>query len=402
MWHHHNQHSMQRAEPTIVPCCFSLKISRTSLGKAIFLAVQLMAPVIWAQQPSDAVFSNFSETRLIQLQESAEKLKSEGLLPEAASVYQELFLAIRANQGLYTEQQFLVLERMITVDIDRKDWDSLNQHLSYHEWLSTRLYNKNPLKLSEQLLINSRHRQHAASQLHGPQRSWHLVQGRTQLWRAISAIENTTADDGRLPYLWHQIANYHYALTNDSQRWLTSFEARSDEPAMISGWALSGNEVEQRSYEIGSELLQRIPDYYKRKPIPINIDSHALNAKLLAYQGDWELLFNQPQRAERFYLKALELTSLSSCPSELQMWLFGQSVVLPVHSFDIDSASCEQIRIKLQSLADPSALAAVTAGVSLGNLYGQQKLRPQWRNGDWLAGSSLTNVWNDNLENIDD
>jgi hypothetical protein len=393
---------MQRAEPIIVPCCFSLKISATSLGKAIFLAVQLMSPVIWAQQSSDAVFSNFSETRLVQLQESAEKLSSEGLMPEAASVYGELFLAIRANQGLYTEQQFLVLERMISVDIDRKDWDSVNRHLSYHEWLSTRLYNKNPLKLSEQLLISSRYRQRAASHLHGPQRSWHLVQGRTQLWRAVSAIENTTADDGRLPYLWHQIANYHYALTNDSQRWLTSFEARSDEPAMISGWALSGNEVEQRSYEIGSELLQRIPDYYKQQPIPSDIDDHALNAKLLAYQGDWELLFNHPQRAEGFYHQALELTSLSSCPSELQTWLFGRDVVLPVHSFDAASASCEQIKTRLQLLADPSALTADTADVSLSNLYGQQKLRPQWRGGDWLAGSSLANVGNDNLEKIDD
>ena len=385
-----------------MPCCFSLKISVTSLGKAIFLVMQLLSPVTWAQQPTDAVFSNFSELRLIQLQESAEKLSSEGLLPEAASVYQELFLAIRANHGLYTEQQLLVLERMIGVDIDRKDWDSLNQHLSYHEWLSTRLYHKNPLKLSEQLLINSRLRQRAASHLHGPQRSWHLVQGRTQLWRAVSAIENTPADDGRLPYLWHQIANYHYALTNDSQRWLTSFEARSDEPAKISGWALGGNEVEQRSYEIGSELLQRIPDYYKQQPIPTDIDGHALNAELLAYQGDWELLFNQPQRAEAFYRKALEFTSLSSCPSELQAWLFGREIELPVHSFDVASASCEQIKTSLRSLADPSAMTADTAGILLGNLYGQQKLRPQWRGGDWLAGSSLAHVWSDNLENIDD
>jgi hypothetical protein len=383
---------LQRAEPVIVPCCFSLKISVTSLGKAIFVAVQLMSPVTWAQQASDAVFSNFSEERLIHLQESAEKLSSEGLLPEAASVYQELFLAIRANHGLFSEQQFLVLERMIAVDIDRKDWDSLNQHLSYHEWLSTRLYDNNPLKLSEQLLINSRHRQRAASHLHGPQRSWHLVQGRTQLWRAVSAIENTPADDGRLPYLWHQIANYHYALTNNSQRWLTSFEARSDEPAMISGWALGGNEVEQRSYEIGSELLQRIPDYYKRQPIPNEIDGHALNAKLLAYQGDWELLFNQPQRAEDFYHKALELTSLSSCPSELQAWLFGREIELPVHSFDIASASCEQIRTRVQSLAAPSVKTADTADLLLDNLYGQQILRPQWRGGDWLAGSSLENI----------
>ena len=385
-----------------MPCCFSLKISATSLGKAIFVAVQLISPVTWAQLPSDAVFSNFSETRLIQLQESAEKLSLEGLLPEAASVYQELFLAIRANQGLFSEQQFLVLERMIAVDIDRKDWDSLNQHLSYHEWLSNRLYNKNPLKLSEQLLINSRHRQRAASHLHGPQRSWHLVQGRTQLWRAVSAIENTPADDGRLPYLWHQIANYHYALTNDSQRWLTSFEARSDEPAMISGWALGGNEVEQRSYEIGSELLQRIPDYYRRQPIPTDIDGHALNAKLLAYQGDWELLFNQPQRAEAFYQQALELTSLSSCPSELQEWLFGREIELPVHSFELASASCKHITAKVKSLADASLMTADTAGVSLGNLYGQQILRPQWRSGDWQTGPSLANVWSDNQETNND
>lgn len=395
-------HSMQRAESTIVHCCFSLKISAQSPGKSLFLVLLLFSPVVFAQQPAEAAYSNFSEERLIQLQESAEKLRADGLLAEAASVYQELFLAIRANHGLYTEQQFLVLERMIAVDLDRRDWDSLNKYLSYHEWLSTHLYIKNPAALSAQLQINSGHRQRAASYLRGPQRSWHLVQGRTQLWRAVSAIETLPADAGRLPYLWHQIANFHYALTNDSQRWLTSFEARSDEPAMISGWALGGNEVEQRSYEIGSELLQRIAEYYLRQPLQTDIDSHALTAILLTHQGDWELLFNQPHRARIFYEQALDVTSLSSCSSELQDMLFGHETVVPVHRFDVAAASCEQIIATTQSRADPSAITIDDTNVSPGNLYVEQKLRPQWRAGNWLTGSSLANASDNNLENFDD
>lgn len=383
-------------------CCVYQK-TFVSLVASVFILAVLLNPVsVLAQQYTATGFSNFSNDRLLQLQESADKLRSEGQLAESASVYQELFLAIRANQGLYTEQQLLVLDRMIALDIDRRDWESLNQHLSYHEWLSNRLYAGNPVALAEQLQANSGHRLRAASYQQGPQRSWHLVQARTQLWRAVSALERLPAESGRLPDLWFKIANYHYALTNDAQRWLTSFEARTDEPAMISGWALGGNEVEQRSYEIGAELLQRIYDYYMRQPQSFGVDVNVLAASLRSYQGDWELMFDQPQRALNFYELALEVTSLTSCALELENFLFGHDVVLPVYRLNVTQASCEFIGNSIRPPEIDSTCASEAVEASLSTVYGLPKLRPNRKDGLWLSTSSLADISNRSGENIDE
>ena len=383
-------------------CCVYQKTSLTLVASVLILTVLLIPVSALGQQFTETGFSNFSPNRLLQLQESADKLRSEGQLAESASVYQELFLSIRANQGLYTEQQLLVLDRMIALDIDRRDWESLNQHLGYHEWLSNRLYAGNPLALSEQLQANSAHRLRAASDQQGPQRSWHLVQARTQLWRAVSALETLPAESGRLPDLWFQIANYHYALTNDAQRWLTSFEARTDEAEMISGWALGGNEVEQRSYEIGAELLQRIYDYYMLLPYPVDMDNNVLAATLRSYQGDWELMFNQSQRALNFYELALKLTSLTSCALELENFLFGHNVVLPVYRLNVTQASCEFIGTNIRPHQPDSTPTSEAVEASLLRVYGQPKLRPNRKDGLWLNASSLADISNRSGENLDE
>jgi len=385
-----------------VNCCVYQKTSVSLVASVFILAVLLIPVSVLAQQFNETGFSNFSNDRLLQLQESADKLRSDGQLAESASAYQELFMAIRANQGLYTEQQLLVLDRMIALDIDRRDWESLNQHLSYHEWLSHRLYSANPVALSEQLQANSGHRMRAASDQQGPQRSWHLVQARTQLWRAVSALERLPAESGRLPDLWLQIANYHYALTNDAQRWLTSFEARTDEPVMISGWALGGNEVEQRSYEIGAELLQRIYDYYMRQPQSFDVDNNVLAATLRSYQGDWELMFDQPQRALIFYDLALEVTSLTSCALELENFLFGHNVVLPVYRLNVTQASCDFIGNTITPPQSDSTSASVAVEASLSRLYGQPKLRPNRKDGLWLNPSLFADISNRSRENLDE
>lgn len=355
-----------------------------------------------AQQFSKIGFNNFSNDKLIQLQESAEKLRLEGQLAESAAVYQELFLAIRANLGLYTEQQFVVLDRLIALEIDCRDWESLNQHLSYQEWLSKRLYADNPVALSEQLQANSRHRMRAASYQQGPQRSWHIVQARTHLWRAVSTLEKIPAQSGRLPDLWFQIANFHYALTNDAQRWRTSFEARTDEPVLISGWALGANEVEQRSYEIGLELLQKIYSYYNLQPEPQGIDSHVLAATLLSYQGDWELLFDQSHRALYFYEQAIEFSSRSPCAAELENFLFGNNVEVPVYHLNVTRATCEFIRHSTRPEQSKSTSTLADVDESLKSLYGQPKVRPKRKNGRWMSESLISDISLVAGENLDD
>lgn len=329
-------------------CRLSVKTAR--MVKRNTLALMLLSLMSInghaADQLTVAGYNTVSIDRILELQAAATQLHERGQLDEALAIYNELFLAVRLKSGLFTEEQLLVLDRLLAVNIDRSDWDSLNQQLGYHEWLINRLFGKNPVALAQQLQVNSLHRQQAASRLQGPQRSWHLVQARTQLWRAVSALESLPEESERLPNLWLQIANLHLELNNDGQRWLTSFENRTNEPDMISGWALRGNEVEQRSHEIGSELLQKISTHYRTRQYPSNVDRYALEAQLVALQGDWEMIFDQPRQALHFYQQALKVASDSSCASELRDVLFGQAISLPLAELNIEESSCAQIRLK--------------------------------------------------------
>lgn len=351
-------------------CRLSVKTAR--MVKRNTLALMLLSLMSINGHAADhltvAGYNTVSIDRILELQAAATQLHERGQLDEALAIYNELFLAVRLKSGLFTEEQLLVLDRLLAVNIDRSDWDSLNQQLSYHEWLSNRLFGNNPVALAQQLQVNSLHRQQAASRLQGPKRSWHLVQARTQLWRAVSALESLPEESDRLPNLWLQIANLHLELNNDGQRWLTSFENRTNEPHMISGWALRGNEVEQRSHEIGSELLQKISMHYSTRQHPPSIDRYALEAQLIALQGDWELLFDRPRHALHFYQQALKVAADSSCPSELRDVLFGQAIGLPLTELNIEDSNCAQIRLKYAEV-----LHGLISGQTDSKLY-----RPHW------------------------
>lgn len=350
--------------------CQSLKTAQrqTSNSMLFVLALLLTFKPSLADQIPVTGYNTVSLDRLSALQASARQLYNLGQFDQALSTYNELFIAVRLNDGLFAEQQLPVLERLLAVNIELSAWDSLNQYLDYHEWLTHRLFSNNPVALAEQLQVNSLHRHNAASRLEGPQRSWHLVQARTQLWRAVSALETMPAEADRLPPLWLKIANYHYELTHGSQRWLTSFENRTDEPVMISGWALGGDEVEQRSYEIGAELLQKISTYYMSRELPPGIDRHISDARLITLQGDWELLFDQPQEASQFYRQALRIASQSACPVEIRDALFGQTVMLPVTDLGFGSSSCSDISLNADGIP-----AGLVAGGS-----GSERYRPHW------------------------
>lgn len=351
--------------------CQSLKTVKRLTSNTLFFALGMLLminPSVADQLPATGC-NTVSLDRLSTLQATARQLHNLGQFDQALSTYNELFLAVRLNDGLFSEQQLPVLDRLLAVNIDLSAWDSLNQYLNYHEWLTHRLFSKNPVALAEQLQVNSQHRHNAANRLEGPQRSWHLVQARTQLWRAVSALETLPDEADRLPPLWLKIANFHYELTHDSQRWLTSFENRTDEPVMISGWALGGDEVEQRSYEIGAELLQKISTYYRSRELPPEIDRYFSEATLISLQGDWELLFDQPQRAKQFYREALSIASRSSCAVDIREALFGQTVLLPVTDLGLGRSSCSETSLNA---------ADIPVGLLFDNTE-TNRYRPHWR-----------------------
>lgn len=346
----------------------------------------LISSLSFCSESLSETTNHFSEDRHAQLMESAEQLRREGLFSDAEIVFKQLFDSVRANSGLFHEQQFVVLDRLIQIHLATADWQSLKQRLDYHEWLLNRLYSDNPRQLAEYLLINARHHEQAARETTGPARNWHLVQTRQQLWRAVTALEAVPEESQQLPGLLHQIAMHHYDLSRQSDlRWLTSFETRSDEPAMISGWAMQGNDVAKRSYDIGAELVMRIIDHFERNPANDAGAQAAVMAQLLAYRGDWELLFGREHNAYSFYDKSLSLTEHSSCKDELQKQLFGKPVQLPVYTFITDINNCSG---HFDDLDEATFSAEITDNtLVLTGIY-----RPRWHQNQWLVVSASSTL----------
>lgn len=322
--------------------------------------------------------NHFSEQSHAQLMETAERLRTDGNFSEAEVVFKQLFNSVRANGGLFHEHQFGVLDRLIQINLANADWQNLKQHLDYHDWLLKRLYADDALLLAQHLERNAAYHEQASQETIGPARNWHLVQTRQQLWRAVSALETLPGEAHRLPPLLQKIVMLHYALSRQNDlRWLTSFETRSDEPAMISGWAMQGSDISKRSYEIGAELILRIINHYK-----LNADSDpaaqaALLSQLMAYRGDWEMLFGRERYAKKFYEESLSLTELSSCKDLLRQALFENLVQLPVPTLALRTDICSTIQYGHNDPLPRSAQIDTQSGI----------YRPQWQQDDWLMTS---------------
>jgi hypothetical protein len=272
----------------------------------------------------------------IQL-ELAHQMQSAGRLQDAETMLGTLLEQTRANLGLFDPAQFAILEQLANTRTRQRNWSALLPLLAYYEWLANRVYGDAPLQLSDQLTRVAGVHEHAAMTTDGNQRSWHLIQARMLYWRAISSLQSVAGTEHLLPPLYYAIALGHYTINRHaSQRWLTSFETRSDQPALISGWSLPGSERERRSEEIGVELMERIVAYYSRPGV-----TPELTAQVMALRGDWALIHGRSTESNHFYHQALELASTSSCPASLIGILFGRTQSLPVPSLTLLPDPCQ-------------------------------------------------------------
>lgn len=282
--------------------------------------------------PPDAVLSPAFTLQL----ENALQLQQSGRLQDAERELDTLFEQTRAQLGLFDPVQFPILEQLTRLQTEQRDWSTLLKWLSYYEWLANKIHVNNPVLLAEQLQRNALLHEQAATETSGNQRSWHLIQARMLYWRAISSLQTVPDTEHLLPPLYYAIAVGHYAINRHaSQRWLTSFETRSDEPALISGWSLPGSERERRSKDIGAELLDRIVAWYSRPGV-----NPELTAQVMVLRGDWEWLHESPIEANHFYEQSLALAGDSSCPEVLFETLMGREQLLPVPTLMLSDNPC--------------------------------------------------------------
>lgn len=277
--------------------------------------------------------------------EDGNRYLEQGDLGNADAIFFRLFDSLRANLGLYNAQQISAIDRILAVSLAARDHDRFIKYLGYHEQLVTRLYSDDTATLVSELQRNARWHRTAAVNMDDELRSWHLIRSRTLIWQSISALETLPDTDLEIAALLYQITLSHFELSNNaSRRGRTSMEVRTDQPALVSGWALSGRETDQRSYAIGTELLERIVRIYARQQAAAET-----MARITTYQGDWHMLFDRHDRALTYYRQAIGLLNNTSERDDLLQELFGQETAIPVAGFDATGRYLQPIDSKGQS-----------------------------------------------------
>tara|TARA_R110002072_G_scaffold271208_1_gene431148 strand:- start:6966 stop:7973 length:1008 start_codon:yes stop_codon:yes gene_type:complete len=306
---------------------------------------------------------HFSPDLQARLMEDGNRYLEQGDLANADAIFFRLFDSLRANLGLYNAQQISAIDRILAVALAARDHDRFIQYLGYHEQLVTRLYTGDTATLASELQRNARWHRAAAVTVDDELRSWHLIRSRTLTWQSISALETLPDTDLEIAALLYQITLSHFELSNNaSRRGRTSMEVRTDQPALVSGWALSGSETDRRSYAIGTELLERIAGIYARQRA-----TAGTMARITTYQGDWHTLFDRHDRALTYYRQAIGLLNNTSERDELLQELFGQETAIPVAGFDVEGRHLQALSSQTQR---PGLADIIDA--SAANIFGDQ------------------------------
>ena len=80
------------------------------------------------------------------LEQLADTLMAQGKYSDALQHYARLLHINRINQGLYNEDQFRLIEKVIEGNLALKDWTALNDSQEYYYFLSQRVYADEPEK----------------------------------------------------------------------------------------------------------------------------------------------------------------------------------------------------------------------------------------------------------------
>ncbi len=259
---------------------------------------------------------------------------------ESAALFDEALQLVKIWEGLYAPVQLPALLGLTQSTIANRNWRSANQYLSYFAYLNekSRIYGIDYYLVATEMLADLY--LFAAADPLNPNSAHHLVAAKNSSWLAINTIENYLGENSlRLPPWLYRISLSHlYQSRLTERRGLTSYDYKSEEREIVSGWMLDLNESRRISYNIGKELLQRIADIYIANNAGVE-----LQALAQVQLGDWETLFYQDEYALRNYHRAYELMQEAGSPRAGLDKLFARASILPepvlLQSFDAEGSS---------------------------------------------------------------
>lgn len=303
----------------------------TLLATLTFGLITATMPVANAQTvPTSSAANNFDNFRPAdyeRLLTEANEAIEDGRFTIAEQSISDALQIIKVNHGLIAAEQIPALYLLARAYLVQQDWESLNQHLAYFEWLLGKLQMENLDAYLAGVEILNRLYLGTAADINNPQNAHYLIAAKQLNWRAVTALELRYGKQSLelAPWLYNITLTHYYQSILTNRRGMTSFDFKSETPEVVSGWSLSKNESVQQSFNIGYELLQRIRAIYARSEKA----SPTTDALIQLHLADWELLFDQGNAALTSYVKAFEAMEQSGLASATLQQLFMQPTIIP-------------------------------------------------------------------------
>jgi tetratricopeptide (TPR) repeat protein len=254
-----------------------------------------------------------------------------GQYEEAIEIYKRSLHISRVNDGLYSLNQIVMLEKMIESNNKLKDWDALNKNYHNLYWISKRHYGENSPELLTLIDRLGRWHLQAYELAPGKESFFHLINAELLYNKSAEIIEQQNgARDLRLINALYGIAltNFQIAAqvssienfddirsgfrdSNQTRRMLQEQRARQD--------------LITQSYIKGRNAMNQIIDIHASNPI-LPLDTQAM---AMTHLGDWYLLFNKRNSAAETYDQAYELMRNDGMEQAKIDRLFGQPRSLP-------------------------------------------------------------------------
>ena len=344
--------------------------SFSSIKTLITLFLCVPASLGFAQQDSAGKDwrwpNNFTHTQSEQLVEEGKLalLKNEILAAERR--FSEAIQIAKVNNGLYSGEQIPALELMIESLIAQKNWEAVDTQLEYYEWLNQQSHRKNLTRYLSGLEGMRRLLLAASADVHNPRSVRYLIAAKNVNWNAVNAIETVLGENSlRLtPWLYNIVLAHYYQTSVTKRRGMTSYEYKSDDDKIISGWSLRKNESLRISYSIGKDLLERIQQIHQSS----GQTSPETEGLILVYLGDWEMLFGNKSRALDFYTQANNSFESYGVAQEAVNQFFANTTVLPAETLLTDfTPSDSEERLEFVAWS-PNYIATATPASQQNNL----------------------------------
>lgn len=302
-----------------------------------YAALVLLYPMFSQAQTSDnsadsTWWNNYQQSYSESYIDEAMAALTDNSFRDAELAAAQATQVIKVNFGVYSELQFQPLAINIESLLGQRRLQSLEQQFAYFEWLLVNIYRKDLGHYLAGAEILGRLYLAAAAQLNNEDSGRYLVAAKSINWRAISAIESRYGENSSfLPDRLYDIVLAHfYQISLNKRKGMTSYQYKSDSGQLINGWYLPKNESLRKSYNIGTELLQKIRGIYQSSDNP----SGEIDAKLLTYLGDWEILNDNFLNASGFYQQAYKKLLQAGVSAEIVEQRFSRPMILPESNFD--------------------------------------------------------------------